>query len=142
MRLAGKLVPLDAREMTAVTDEITISVPITVSEQMLSNLLISALEGGSNYWIRELSLFDRYAKRTRRLTDNPVRNLQSIMVLADDDGTWYRVDMPPHPCLEKGLKIMAANHTNHFTNLINDDDDAETGDVFIQCCIFGEVLYG
>jgi hypothetical protein len=37
---------------------------------------------------------------------------------------------------------MAQAYTRHFADFINQNDDAITGDVFLQCCLLGEVLYG
>lgn len=44
-------------------------------------------------------------------------------------------------CL-KGLKIMAEKYPLHFDTFINESEDAITGDVFIQCCVFGEIVFG
>jgi len=37
---------------------------------------------------------------------------------------------------------MAEKYPRHFHNFLEENDDAETGDVFIQCCLFGEIVYG
>ena len=37
---------------------------------------------------------------------------------------------------DKGIPI------RHFTALIEEDDDCETADVFIQAAVFGEIVYG
>jgi hypothetical protein len=37
---------------------------------------------------------------------------------------------------------MAADYPRHFADLVNENDDADTGDAFVQCCVFGEVIYG
>jgi len=45
--------------------------------------------------------------------------------------------------LRNGLQRLA-NHQQqrHWNNLINENDDAETADVFLQLCLFGEIVYG
>jgi hypothetical protein len=60
----------------------------------------------------------------------------------------YRLD---RAAIERGLALFAAGksiHTDktkvvmhHFANWMNEEDDAETGDVFLQLCVFGEVKY-
>jgi hypothetical protein len=30
----------------------------------------------------------------------------------------------------------------HFADVLNENDDAGTGDVFLQCCLFGEIIFG
>lgn len=146
--------------MITTTAEITVSVPVPVSERTLSDLLITAFEGGSDYWIRHITLFDRQGKETRHLTDNPVRSLASIVILDDDTGTGHQLVMPipaevtpsqmvatfkkkaVHHLFEDGLTVMAKEHPRHFGELVADTGDATTADVFLQCCLFGKVLYG
>lgn len=43
--------------------------------------------------------------------------------------------------LRKGLRIMAEKHGRHFGDLLNENDDATTADVFLQCVALGEVVY-
>jgi hypothetical protein len=45
--------------------------------------------------------------------------------------------------IEKGLKLWAASeqYGHHWTNFQNDNADAETGDVFLQFCLFGDCIY-
>ncbi len=44
--------------------------------------------------------------------------------------------------IKGGVKIMAEKYPRHFGDWIGENDDATTGDVFLQCCLFGEVIYG
>ena len=44
--------------------------------------------------------------------------------------------------LQQGLAIMAEHYPHHFNNFIEENEDAITGDVFLQCVVFGEVIYG
>ena len=41
-----------------------------------------------------------------------------------------------------GLQVMASKYPRHFANFMSENDDAETGDVYLQCCLFGEIVYG
>ena len=42
----------------------------------------------------------------------------------------------------KGIKILNKEYPHHIRNIINDNIDACTGDAYLQCCLFGEVIYG
>lgn len=42
----------------------------------------------------------------------------------------------------KGLVVMSQKYPKHFSNFIQECEDAETGDVFVQCCVFGELVFG
>ena len=44
--------------------------------------------------------------------------------------------------LHSGLRAMATKFPFNFANFIGENDDAETADVFIQCCLFGGLRYG
>ena len=44
--------------------------------------------------------------------------------------------------IEKGLKVFAEKSPYQFGEWLLDNDDSITGDVFLQCCLFGEVKYG
>jgi hypothetical protein len=44
--------------------------------------------------------------------------------------------------LAAGLAAMAAKHPIHFAALLNGQADALTGDVFLQCCTMGEIVFG
>jgi hypothetical protein len=44
--------------------------------------------------------------------------------------------------IKKGLQIMANLYPWHFKDLITDNHDAITADVFLQCCLLGEIVYG
>jgi len=62
-----------------------------------------------------------------------------IKDIEDDDGAEYRLDLE---AIRKGLRVMADKFPKHFGDVLDENDDAETGDVFLQCCLFGDVIYG
>ena len=41
-----------------------------------------------------------------------------------------------------GLNMMATHYPRHFADFLNEAADAITADVFLQCCLFGELIYG
>ncbi len=44
--------------------------------------------------------------------------------------------------LRKGLSIMAQKEPKHFADMMVDNGDAITADIFLQCVALGEVIYG
>ena len=44
--------------------------------------------------------------------------------------------------LKSGLQIMADKFNWHYEDFVNHNEDAITGSVFIQCCLFGDIIYG
>jgi hypothetical protein len=51
-----------------------------------------------------------------------------------------------HVCTQetfaKGFEIMAQKYGRHFGDFMNENEDAITADVFLQCVALGEVVYG
>ena len=44
--------------------------------------------------------------------------------------------------LEQGLKLMASTCAGHFGNMLQENDDNITHDVFLQCIVLKDVVYG
>lgn len=53
--------------------------------------------------------------------------------------------------IKRGLSLMAhggpeGKHwecgPRHFTDWVNEEDDATTADIFLQCCVLGDIVYG
>jgi hypothetical protein len=43
--------------------------------------------------------------------------------------------------LLRGLRVMALKFSEHFASVLNDETDAATADIFLQCVVFGEEKY-
>jgi len=43
--------------------------------------------------------------------------------------------------IAKGLQILADDYPSLMTELVEENDDANTGDVLLQCCLFGGEVY-
>jgi hypothetical protein len=136
--------------MNNVVTEISVKVPIT--KQRISDLLCCAFEGGSNYWY----WIDKFIKPPKLEWQNDPEqvfqhlyyplNAGGALIISDkeDDSPTkskktYRLDLES---ITKGLQVMADKYPWHFANMVSEDFDATTGDVFLQCCLFGEVIYG
>ena len=44
--------------------------------------------------------------------------------------------------VKKGLELMRDQYPRHYADLMEENDDAITGDVFLQLAVFGELIYG
>jgi hypothetical protein len=44
--------------------------------------------------------------------------------------------------VKKGLELMRDQYPRHYADLMEENDDAITGDVFLQLATFGELIYG
>jgi hypothetical protein len=127
-----------------------ITTVIDIPSERVADLLCCAFEGGSNYWatIKEKRsplefnfryMADLFDKPTI-YTDYPL-NRGGFLMVGDNEG-----DMPDalldRGTIRNGLQVMADKYTRHWHDFINDNEDADTGDVFLQCCLYGEVIFG
>lgn len=117
----------------------------TVSASRVCDMIVGAFEGGSNYWLGR----------------GRVELVEPAYDSLPQDGIWYghpelyegqfkiTIDVPDdelrtldNEAVRKGLEQMASLAGNHFGDLMQETDDAETADVFLQLCLFGEIVYG
>jgi hypothetical protein len=43
--------------------------------------------------------------------------------------------------VQRGLNVLAEVYSDHLADMLLEHDDAITGDVFLQSCLFGKVMY-
>ena len=128
---------------------LTIQRPVQITHNQIAGLLCIAFEGGSGYWARaEVAYTPTDAEMTDSETYGDWAGYDFYMVNHPDfkftltDLTHDTTHTVSLETLKKGLKVMAEKYTRHFDDFINENDDADTGDVFLQCAVFGEVIYG
>lgn len=148
------------------TETLTQTIPVTVTVtheipvERIKDLLCNAIEGGSNYWCNTM---DRMGGITREQAnyrhDVPFVEGGWLQIIEDEPGMpesqpvptryyedidgkrteCYRLDLE---AIKKGLNVFAEKCPHQFADFIAENDDAETGDCFLQCILFGHVIYG
>ena len=63
-----------------------------------------------------------------------------ILSVADGEGAPQPADLNSAACA-RGLQLMAEDWSRHFQAFRDENEDAETGDVFLQLCVFGDVVF-
>lgn len=138
--------------------EVTVALKLPYSR--IADLICTGLEGGqpyatfsyNGYVNKESTKFWR-GKRWEEFYAhiNPALTKGSYVLLLDhynvDDNREdrsvkvkrYKLGLPQ---IRKGLQIMASKYPHQFGLFMNEGEDAITGDVFLQCCLLGEVVYG
>lgn len=126
-----------------------VTTTVKIDSQTISDLIITAVEGGSNYWAG--FGFHNDAGKRARLVDLPedfIGHCTMLVSEMDDDGNieeQYSIDLTKTDQIEQALARMADPkqcQPCHLTNIIRDDTDAETADVFMQLLTLGEIRYG
>lgn len=136
------------------------SVTIPVDESRVADLLCTAFEGGVGYWARiigkvvpevvwqggswkgEIYSYVHYPLshggaiilRDAELPD-PEDAVEEMGESLEDKWVLDR------EAIARGLRLFP-NHPFHLSNWLNENEDAETGDVFVQLCVLGEIVYG
>lgn len=118
---------------------IELNVKVSVPKQLVQDLLVSAFEGGSNYWYSELEPI--YEGSTAK--DKSVRFYEDLMggfKLRDTtDGEYYTVGSKE---FARAFETMYLKFHSHYNDAVNENGDALTGDVFLQILVFDKVIYG
>ena len=111
----------------------------------VSDLLVGAFEGGCNYWMETADAvkpteitYQHEPGHTWPRYDYPL-NEGGAVDCVDDEGNHHRLDLP---AIKKGLQLMAEKQPKDFADFMDGNDDASTSDVFVQLCLFGDVIYG
>lgn len=119
----------------------------TVDWSKITNAIIGAMEGGSNYWLRAHGYTyvpEGVTARPHYAEDQFWAKGGKMRLHFDDPNNTDEQDTREIGLLEikAGLRTMAEKDPRHFGDLVSETDDAATHDVFIQHVLFGEVIYG
>jgi len=125
---------------------------IEITSKQIEYILCSAFEGGSNYWanydyVVEVDIYDRFLNVEIPIMSSwefPLYDYGFIVFQQYDLETNEQTETSilDKKSLFKGAEIMAQKYPRHFKDWINEHDDSITADVYLQCCLFGEIVYG
>lgn len=132
------------------TDSPIITVPVPVPLAMVHNAIIGSLEGRMSSWLHDAKLDEGYIKPGDNLVwwghlEAFKQPFKFTVVYDDpelDEGNAQARKTIENADLEKALTLMAKGSAGHFADLINENDDEITHDVFMQYLVIGEVKYG
>jgi len=124
-----------------------INVPNSVPLARVADLLCCAFEGGVGYWCAITGYTKPAEPRSvwgdgtvYKHVDYPLTGGAVLCQVTDEDEPEKLV--LDGAAIERGLKLMAEKWPRHWADFIGENEDASTGDVFVQMCLLGEVVYG
>lgn len=140
--------------MTNTPAPVIVNCAIPVPFERITNCITGTIEGGSTYWCNTFQTAD---DNTSTSLYQSIRNAGDVWY--DSEVFWEQggkaileFDKPTDADsgtrtigkaeLVNGLAVMASVAPRHFGDLINENDDATTHDVFLQCVLFGEIIFG
>ena len=117
-----------------------------VSSQKISDLFVTAIEGGCHYWLYSISTPEIAASFSLDPDDCWYAHAEvfedddfSVTIKPEEDYDSYEIDLD---AIHRGFEIMAEKYPQHFKDVVEDNHDAITADVFLQLCTFEEIVYG
>ena len=139
------------------------TVETEITDKTVANLLCCAFEGGSGYWCRIMDYKKPSGEFVKSYFDfsdpdwvdpkyisYPLSSDGAVVCravddcedeTADEDGNYVPLVLN-REAIERGLSLMHKNHPSTFADIIAENEDADTGDIFLQYCLLGEVVYG
>ncbi len=107
---------------------------IEISDQYCKDILVTCVEGGSNYW----------AEFRNVVRDTELDILECEVRDAEDDGEYWKTITIAD--IRRGVKIAtSAEFKLHYTYkrmILEDDNDVISSDAVLQAAVFGTVVYG
>lgn len=130
------------------------TVKIDIGDQLREDLLVTALEGGSNYWYYlSVEAYDLINKsiRTKQILEPPsikmwdaIKHGASIPIY-DEENKNEKLGEINLESIAKGEQMMVDKYFFHFKKLLDKENvewDAETADVWFQLAVMGEITFG
>lgn len=120
-----------------------------LTDEQRCDLLVTALEGGSNYWyLLKQKACEQIEDATPNLRHEPlsIRTWEALKagtkIAFHDIQTGEEIGNLTYAGILQGEKLMAKNHTQHWADAKTDNGDATTADVWLQSALMDEVVYG
>ena len=124
---------------------LNIAVDYQIPEQRVQDLLCCALEGGSNYW---------YVLKEKRYPPGQDKDSLGMefphlelpfkggsLVIGDWEGQ-EKDSVLDIEAVKRGLALLSHEYPLLWGEFLKENEDAETGDVFLQLACFGKVIFG
>ena len=132
-------------------------------DQLVESTIVTALEGGSNYWYwvkcdeHWFEVAKRYDKtiaateEPKREQYNPlsIRISNALLNVQDFEMNIYDLESPDEKIgkltlssFVSGCEMCALNYPEIWERLVGEDYDADDADILFQLATLGEVVYG
>lgn len=107
-------------------------------------LLCNGFEGDMTHYWAELVSHNKKEAGVNYFHEVPVMEnglvvLKDVEDYDDEEKTRWKLD---RNAVDRGIEVMIDKYWWHTADALSENDDSITGDVFIQCCVFGEIVYG
>jgi hypothetical protein len=127
------------------------SIIINLTDQQHENLIIGALEGGSNYWYHltknAVAIVNKLCPADKKDEPLSIRfwaaiKAGAVIPINDRENSKEELGEISLTSIEKGEQLLADKSPHHLADILSEDGDAITDDVWFQYCTLGEIVYG
>ena len=138
-------------------NEMTIKVKYTIDYDGFESLIVTAWEGGINYWAdisyESLHKMNLYAEKNgfsgepfsvrfaKFIWDGNSATIVDVEQDLYDDKQEEIIGKIDMRSIKKGWQIFS-QQKHHFNDFLDGSTDAITADVWFQCCSLGDLVYG
>ena len=121
-------------------ETVMVKTEVAITQQRVEDLLCGAFEGGSNYW----AYFVVSKKQKQGVKIDYIYEIATRggEITINDRETGETLGFLNEESIKKGLQLMAEKYPNRFIDVVNENDDADTADIFVQLAVMGELVFG
>lgn len=116
---------------------IVLTIKVGLRSEDIESLVISAFEGGSNYWYKNLDW-----EGNGRYHDVFMQGGTLTFDEYDEDNKFLVRHSFNLKKAKKGLQMMTTRCPFRLANIMNEEADATDADVFLQLSTLGKIKYG
>ena len=111
-----------------------------MTKEQLQDLLTTAFEGGANYWY----MIDNHNKSETKaeFLSQLLAEKNGWMEIIDTQTPESEIYTVDYSWVKRAIETMKTKYPRHYKDVIEENADATTGDVFLQLIVFNEVIYG
>jgi len=135
------------------SENVIVEVPVEIDDELLGDIICTAFEGGSNYWINTIKVNHPEGAKPKgspvcTWASDAINKNGSVMIFPREcDGDVHTLNKLK---LTTGLKMWVVNHPQSVTlvheygkNYIDAGNiDADDADCILQYALFNEVVFG
>lgn len=127
------------------------TINLEISNELINDLLCTALEGGSNYWYYLGDVDRTHFIKGETFVDNltrsfladkdyklPVYDIESAEEFEDMD----KLGDVTYDSMQRAFILMAQDYPKTFASATSSNMDADDADVWFQLATMGEVVFG
>jgi hypothetical protein len=130
----------------------SIIVQMELTKSHLEDIIVTALEGGSNYWYQlgkmPTDLPSKGQPLAIRITEYvmnggiiPIYDYEESP-LWEDESEWTKLGEISRESISNGISKCTQNNASAIGNIMSEDYDAGDADIVFQYIVMGEIVFG